>query len=89
MEPYNAGLAYTLAFFLHGEGQTDAAVTELTRIIKTKPAYPDVYLLLGSIYEQRGDRTRAIDVYARAQANDRLPPQLRAQFEERGRALLP
>ena len=49
--------------------------------------YTDAHVLLGNLLERQGRKDEAIEVYRKAADNAQLPPQVRAQFAARHRAL--
>jgi tetratricopeptide (TPR) repeat protein len=73
LSPREPRYAYTLAFFQQRKGDGPDAVKVLDDLIGRTPAYADAYLLLGGIYEQQGNETKAEEVYKRGLAADGVP----------------
>lgn len=76
LRPQEPRYAFTLAYFQQQNGNAADAAGVLDRLLAKHPAYADAYLLLGGIYEQQGNKTRAVEVYeqglaAEGVANDR------------------
>jgi tetratricopeptide (TPR) repeat protein len=82
LRPNEPKYAYTLAFYLHENGDNDEAVRVLQRTLERSPASGDPYALLGKIYEMRSNRSDAIAVYRQAAENELLPAQERFRFAQ-------
>ena len=87
LRPSELKYAYTLAFYLHDNGDDDEAVGVLQQALEGKPASADPYALLGQIYEIRGNTNHAIAVYRQATENQSLSAQDRYRFASRARDL--
>jgi tetratricopeptide (TPR) repeat protein len=85
--PSNPKFAYSLAFYEHKKGDTEAAIKTLRNLIARNPDYPDAYVLLGEIYERQGRVNEARTVYQQALWNPDIPAQSRTYIEQRIRAL--
>ena len=83
----NPKYGYVLAFFENQAGNKKEAAGILRKVIETKPAAADPYLLLGSIYESEGKRKDAAHVYKEASGNENLTPQDRSLFERKSRLI--
>jgi len=80
LRPDEPKYAYTLAFYLHEQGDTDAAIVVLERLIATHPGYAEGWGALGSTYEQQGRIEDARALYRRAADNEALPMPIRRRF---------
>jgi tetratricopeptide (TPR) repeat protein len=89
LRPDEPRYLYTLAFYQHQNGDTDGAIETLQQMFRRKIASPDAYSLLGSIYEQRGEIEKAIEVYRHAAEDEKLLERDRQSFAARIRALSP
>ncbi|UCE58432.1 MAG: tetratricopeptide repeat protein [Phycisphaerales bacterium] len=87
LRPNDSKYAYTLAFYLHANGNNNGAIPLLEGILERQPASGDAYALLGEVYERGGMRDNAIAVYRRAADNERLPAQERYHFSQVAQAL--
>ncbi|UCC32136.1 MAG: tetratricopeptide repeat protein, partial [Phycisphaerales bacterium] len=87
LRPGEPKYAYTLAFYLHENGNDDGAVRVLQKMLERKPASADPYALLGQIYEQSGRKNDAIAVYRQATDNQSLPAPERYRFAQRANTL--
>jgi tetratricopeptide (TPR) repeat protein len=83
----NPKYGYVLAFFENQTGNRTAAAGILRKVIETKPAAADPYLLLGTIYESEGKRKEAAHVYKEASGNENLAARDRDAFERRSRLI--
>jgi tetratricopeptide (TPR) repeat protein len=79
--------AYTLAYFLHQNSETDEAVRVLETEVSARAPYSSSYLLLGEILEKGKKIDAAIHVYKQASENDRIPEGERVHFLEKIRTL--
>lgn len=80
LQPNEGKYGYTYAFFLNQRRQTDAAVTVLKGMIDRGMPCVDAYVLLGTIYLERGESDKAVDVYRMAQTNEEFDPSVRHGF---------
>jgi tetratricopeptide (TPR) repeat protein len=87
LDPGNAKYTRTLAFFLCEKGEVDGAIALLRDLIGRQPSALDAYLLLGEIYEGKGDRTEATAVYRQALAMPGLPTAIQDQLQAKVRSL--
>ena len=83
LRPQEPKYAWTLAFYQRQGGDTAAAVATLDSLINRVPAYPDAYLLLADIYEQKGKKDEVARVCNRAVAAPGMPERARAYFKTR------
>jgi Tfp pilus assembly protein PilF len=83
----NPKYGYTLAYYEHHAGNSAVATSVLQKVIATKPATADPYLLLGYIYESDGKRVEAAQVYKEASNNENLATQDRSLFERKSRLI--
>ncbi len=68
--PAEPKYSYTLAFYLNQSGKSEDAAALLEEAIAVKDDYVDAYILLASIYESRGERSKADALHRRALALD-------------------
>lgn len=87
LRPDEARYAYTLAFYLHRQGDVPAASEVLERVLARSPGHADSCMLLGRIYEQQGRNDLAGKVYRRALENDDVPEAARRFIAARLQAL--
>jgi tetratricopeptide (TPR) repeat protein len=73
LEPANPKYCYTLAYYLHADGDIVGAVNALEQVLKHTPHYLDAYAFLGTILEQRQQWNEAIEVYWKALKVPDLP----------------
>jgi Tfp pilus assembly protein PilF len=83
LRPQEAKYAWTLAFYQRQRGDSTAAVSTLDSLINRVPAYPDAYLLLADIYEQRGNKDEAMMTCRRALAVPGMSERARTYFKTR------
>ena len=81
-QPGSEKYAYGLAFHLMKSGAKDEAVLVLSRYLESAPS-ANMYMFLGSIYENAGDSERAREVLKQASEDSRLPSQARDEFSRR------
>src|SRR5208337_2205482 len=79
--------AYTLAFFQQQMGDSPGAAKVLDDLIGRSPAYADAYLLLGGIYEQQGNKSKAEEVYNQGLAAEGIPDSQKSLMKVRLDAL--
>ncbi len=79
--------AYTLAFFQQQTGDSPSAAKVLDDLIGRSPAYADAYLLLGAIYEQQGNKSKAEEVYNQGAAAEGIPDSQKFRMKVRRDAL--
>jgi tetratricopeptide (TPR) repeat protein len=87
LSPQEPKYAYTLAFYQYQQGQTNAAVQTLEKLVQRAPAHAESYALLGQIYESQANLAKARSAYQRGADNDKLPESQRARFLARLQAL--
>ena len=63
---------YTLAFFMERHGDLENSSKMLERMIEQWPSFGDAYLLLGDIYQRQGNKDKAVVLYQKAIASERL-----------------
>ena len=83
----NPKYGYTLAYFESHVGNSAEAVCILRKVITTKPAMADPYLLLGKIYESDGKRIDAARVYEEAADNENLARNERSLFGRKSKLM--
>lgn len=83
LRPDEPKYAFTLAFFQNDAGKTNDAIRTLLDALKSEPAFPDSYALLGKIYESQNRLADAVSVYRRASRNTSLDESARGQFAAR------
>lgn len=57
----NVNLQLNFGFFSEKSGQWDKAISRFNKVLKIKPDYIEAYLHLADAYEQKGDKTKAIE----------------------------
>ena len=87
LRPDDPKYAHTLAFYLRQKGNNDQAIGLLRQVIQQEPLYWDAYGLLGEIYEDQREFSKAAAVYGTALNMEELPPPLRSQLEAKVRAI--
>ena len=87
LRPEELKYTHSLAFYLQAQGDKDEAIALLKAAIHDNPQFRDGYELLASIYEGRGQFKAAAGVFREALKQPNLPPQLRAEWEERAEKL--
>ena len=80
IQPDQTKYAYTYAFYLRQNGAIDKAIEILTNMIDRQVPDPDVYILLGDIYEKQGQFLKAKEVYSAALRNSKLSDSQRYQL---------
>jgi Flp pilus assembly protein TadD len=80
LHPEDGKYGYTYAFYLRQRRETDEAVKVLDEMVRRDVPSSDAYLLLGTIYLERGQVDKAADVYRSAWNNGRLSPAEREGF---------
>ncbi len=83
----NPKYGYTLAYYERHAGNAAEAARILQKVIASKPATVDPYLLLGEIYESDGKRMEAARVYKEAADNENLHRQDRSLFERKSQLI--
>jgi tetratricopeptide (TPR) repeat protein len=81
--PDNPKYGYTYAFFLNQNGQTKQATGELKIILKKDPGYVDAIFLLGNIYEESGDKQKAVSIYKESMKLGSVPAQIKIQLNNK------
>jgi tetratricopeptide (TPR) repeat protein len=87
LQPLNPKYAFTLAFYLRHQGDVRGAIEVLNRQVQQKRTTPDIYFLLGELYEKSGQPEAAKKVYQQALADEGLPKDVKSHFETKLRAL--
>jgi tetratricopeptide (TPR) repeat protein len=87
LRPQEARYAYTLAFFQQQMGDSPGAAKVLHDLIRRSPAYADAYMLLGEIYEQQGNKSKAEEVYNQGLAAEGIPDSQKSRMKVRLDAL--
>jgi len=87
LRPDEPRYAYTLAFYLARQSDSDAATAALSEVIRSHPAYADAYFLLGALYEKQGKTGEARKVYEQALGNLPLSERNRLDLEFKIRTL--
>ncbi|MBN2577662.1 MAG: ammonia-forming cytochrome c nitrite reductase subunit c552 [Pirellulales bacterium] len=82
-----AKYGYNLAFFQRRKGDAAAAIATLKGVLRKDPDAVDAVLLLGTLVEEQGKPSEAVEVYRAALRNAGLPPVVRRRFEEHIRRL--
>jgi tetratricopeptide (TPR) repeat protein len=80
LRPNEGKYGYTYAFYLHQRGETSRAIAVLEGMVSRQVPYADAYALLGSLYLQANQPTKAAEVYRAAQSNEGLEPRARQAF---------
>ena len=57
----NVKLQITFAMFSEKSGQWDRAIARFQKVLKIQPDYIEVYPQLANVYEQKGDKVKAIE----------------------------
>ena len=73
LRPQEPRYAYTLAFYQVQKGDMKDGTKTLEDLIEKQPAYADVYLLLGTIYQKQSKTSEAEKVYNKALENEGIP----------------
>jgi Flp pilus assembly protein TadD len=87
LRPKEPKYAYTLAFFLHAQGNRDEAIALLRSMTDTRVPYMDAFAFLGRIYEEGGFTDQAIALYRLGASIEEFPPAAREQFLLRAEAM--
>jgi Tfp pilus assembly protein PilF len=72
LQPEEGKYGYTYAFYLHQQRQTEEAVAVLKEMVGRNVPYADAYVLLSTIYLERGQLNEAAGVYRSLSGNPRL-----------------
>ena len=80
LQPDNHRYVYTYAFYLRQSGSVKQAIEVLKSITDKQIPYAEAYFLLGDIYEQQQQFSKARDTYSTALALPGLPEQQRYGF---------
>lgn len=83
LAPEEPKYLYSYAFYLNKYGQTENAIRLLKQATINYPSYPDVYLLLGSIYEQNNKAMEAKELYQKALKNVQFNEEDRQRLEQK------
>ncbi len=81
-DPLNPKYPYTLAYFLYQKQQFAKAETILKNLIRTFQSYGDGYLLLYEIYNQTGQKDKALQLASEASSNVELHESYRIRFSQ-------
>jgi Tfp pilus assembly protein PilF len=76
-----------MAFYLRLQGDVQEATEILNRQVQQKTTAPDIYFLLGELYEKSGRQEAAKKVYQQALTDEGLPKTVRPDFAAKLRAL--
>ena len=87
IRPREPKYALTLAFYLNKKGEKTEAIALLSKLIEDNPLYGDAYLLLGGIYEEQKDFVKAVAVYKRAVAQQKLPKAIKDLLDRKIQSL--
>jgi Tfp pilus assembly protein PilF len=87
LQPLNPKYAFTLAFYLRQQGDVRGAIEVLNRQVQQKKTTPDIYFLLGELYEKTDQPEAAKKVYQQALADEGLPKGVKYNFKTRLQAL--
>ena len=83
LSPDNPRYAYTYAFYLYKSGNSGKAIEILQEMVDRQISYSDAYILLGKIYEQKGEMKEAVEVYNNAARNMKLSEFQRRSFSSK------
>lgn len=86
-EPKQDKYAYTAAYYDYQHGYTQQAIDTLQKMIDEKTDYPDVYMLLGSIFSKENRSAEAIEVYEAAAGNEKFSKAVRFRFKQQADSL--
>ena len=87
LQPLNPKYAFTLAFYLRHQGDIREAIEVLNKQVQQKRTTPDIYFLLGELYEKTGQPEAAQKVYQQALGDEGLLKTVRPNFATKLRAL--
>ena len=87
LRPKEPRYAYTLAFFLHAQGNRDEAIALLRTVTDARVPYIDAFAFLGRIYEEGGFTDQAVALYRLGASVEVFPPAAREQFLLRAKAM--
>jgi len=87
LHPEEGKYGYTYAFYLHQRKETDEAVKVLQEMVRRNVPYSDAYMLLGTIYLERGQIEEAAGVYRSAYGDRNLTQAERDSFRTMQRRL--
>jgi Tfp pilus assembly protein PilF len=87
LHPEEGKYGYTYAFYLRQWRETDEAVKILKEMVRRNVPYSDAYMLLATIYLERGQVDEAAGVYRSASGNGGLTPDERESFRTMQRRL--
>ncbi|MEJ2070531.1 MAG: tetratricopeptide repeat protein [Syntrophobacterales bacterium] len=87
LRPQVPKYAFSLAFYLKQQGDNQGAIEVLNQQVKRKETSPDIYFLLGQLYENENKPETAKKVYQKALADKGLPKGVKPHFETKLRAL--
>ncbi len=87
LRPKEPKYAYTLAFYLLGQGDREEAIDLLQTVTDAHVPFLDAYILLGRLLEEGGFADRAVLLYRKAAAIEELPTAAREQFLIRAEAI--
>lgn len=87
LRPDDSKYAYTLAYFLRQNGETDQAINVLQKLIQQQPDYGDAYGLLGGMYEELGQVEEAKAIYQQGIESEELSARYKSFLMGRLKAL--
>lgn len=87
LRPDQPKYAYTLAFYQRQNGDSQAAIRGLRRLLAAQPAFAGAYFLLGEIYQEHGKTEEARQVYHQGLARPDLPPPAQEALKSKMEAL--
>lgn len=87
LQTLNPKYAFTLAFYLRHQGDVRGAIEVLNRQVQQKRTTPDIYFLLGELYEKTDQPEAAQKVYRQALADEGLPKGVKNNFKTKLQAL--
>ena len=67
VEPFGPAIRVELARAFQGENELDKAIEQASTAAKMDPAFSDAWLLLSSLYEQKGNKAQAIAILKKFQ----------------------
>jgi Tfp pilus assembly protein PilF len=83
LQPDNPKFLYTFAFHLHQNSQTTQAIELLQKALARHVSHPDIYALLGGMFESQRQPSDARNCYRQAAMDELLPPETREEFRQR------
>jgi Tfp pilus assembly protein PilF len=80
LRPDEGRYGYTYAFYLYQKSEVEQAINVLADMISINVPYGDAYALLATIYIQREEMDKALEIYSSAYRNTELTQQERENF---------